>query len=314
MTTISNSAVARKWARLLFISSLVPLFVVANELSVAPQVEFEGGLVTIHASKVPVADVLQALVEKSELRVVQHSPVSGITSLRLERVTLAAALDDLLVGTSYQLYQGVPDSPIPGTLWIFSAGTRDASAADIFFEAVILYGSLAEKREEIRELQRLGTPEAVEALSLAISDNDSCVRGAAMAALSRIGSDAALAAVASAAADADPWVRGQAVNALAAGDGESALQYLSLAFTDPDPNVRLAVIEAFADNPGNQSIAILSLALRDDNPMVRMHAVDALEEIGGELAFATLLRASGGDDPDVADAIEESMTLLMQQP
>ncbi|MDA1063059.1 MAG: HEAT repeat domain-containing protein [Proteobacteria bacterium] len=296
------------------LGSLVPFLVFADEQGEALRVEFEASPVSVHASEVPVLDLLQAIAAESRLRIVQHTPLTGLTSLQVERVSLTSVLDKVLGGASYQLYQGVPDSPIPATLWIFSAGSKAASAADIFFEAVILYGSLAEKREAIRELARLSTPEAVEALSLATGDEDARVRGAAMAALSRIGTDAALAAVASAAADADPWVRGQAVGALAAGDSESALQYLNLAFTDLDPNVRLAVIEAFADNPGDQSIAILSMALRDDNPMVRMHAVDALEEIGGELAFATLMRARGGDDVEVAEAIEESISLLMQQP
>jgi hypothetical protein len=303
--------VAGKWAGLLLLGSLVPLFAFANELSGNLQLRFEGDLLTIHASNVPVREVLQEVAAATDLRIVQHAPLAGIVSLRLERVSLAIALDRILARDSYQLYQGVPDSPIPRVLWIFSAGAEVASAADIFFEAVILYGSLAEKREAIRELQRLGTPEAVEALSLGIGDDDPRVRAAALAALSRIGSDAALAAVASATADADPWVRGQAVDALSVGDSESALKYLNLAFTDPDPNVRLAVIEAFADNPGDQSIAILGLALRDDDPVVRMHAVDALEAIGGELAFATLMRARGGAD---ADAIDESLSLLMQEP
>lgn len=312
---INRFTVAGKCAGLLVISSLVSLCAHAEDNAERLRISTVGGRVSVAAIDVPAHEVLQEIAAHTGLRIVQHAPVEGNVSLELERVSLADALGAILAGDSYQLYQGVPDSPIPGTLWLFSAGRAAASAADIFFEAVIFYGSLAEKREAIRELQRLGTAEAVEALSLAVGDDDSRVRGAALAALSRIGSDAALAAVASATADADPWVRGQAVNALSAGDSESALQYLNLAFTDRDPNVRLAVIEAFADNPNDQSIAILGMALRDDNPMVRMHAVDALEAIGGELAFAALMSArGGGDNVDVAEAIDESMSLLMQEP
>jgi len=313
-TTINLSAALRKCAGLLLIGSLVSLCAHAEDAPERLRISTVGGFVSLAAADVPTHDVLQQIAAHTGLRIVQHAPVEGNVSLELEHVSLADALGAILAGDSYQLYQGVPGSPIPGTLWIFSAGRRDASAADIFFEAVILYGSLAEKREAIRELQRLATAEAVEALSLALGDEDPRVRGPAMAALARIGSDAALAAVASATADADPWVRARAVDALSSGDSESALQYLSLAFTDPDPNVRLAVIEAFADNPGDASVAILSMALQDDDPLVRMHAVDALEEIGGELAFSALLRARDSDDVDVAAAADESMLLLLREP
>lgn len=302
------------WARLLLISGLVSLCAHADEGSERLRVDVAQGLVSVTAIDVPLHEVVQAIAARTGLRIVQHTALEGRVSLQIERASLADALPDILAGHSYQLYQGVPDAPIPGTLWVFADGTAAASAADIFFEAVILHGSLAEKREAIRELRRLGTPQAIEALSLALTDDDPRVRGPAIAALQHIGGDAALAAVASATADADPWVRGQAVNALAAGDSESAQQYLKMAFTDPDPNVRLAVIEAFADNPGDQSVAILSAALRDDNPVIRMYAVDALEEIGGELAFATLMRARGGDDANVVEAVDESLSLLLQQP
>ena len=305
-TTISpmgSRGIRGSWARLLLIGSLVSLCAHAGAAGEQLRIDIADGRVSIAASDVPLSDLLQEIAARTELRIVQHAVLEGNVSLQVEQASLADALGDVLAGHSYQLYQGVPDSPIPGTLWIFSAGTAAVSAADIFFEAVILHGSLAEKREAIRELRRLGTPQAIEALSLALGDEDGRVRGPAIAALQHIGGDEALAAVASATADADPWVRGQAVSALSDGDSESALKYLNLAFTDPDPNVRLAVIEAFADNPGDQSIVILSMALQDADPMVRMHAVDALEEIGGEFAFDALLRARGGsDDVNVAEA------------
>lgn len=280
---------ASKWWGLLVFSSLLPFFAAADEKAPLTQVTFENGLVSIVANNVPVAELVQEIAAKGDLRVVQHVDLGGTVSLNVSRITLPAALGLVLEKVSYQLFQSTPGHPVPGTLWIFSAGEAVEATAKLFFEAVILNGSVAEKKEAIRELRRLGTADAVEILSLAVSDDDSRVNGPALEALAAIGSEAALAAIASATADADPWVRGEAINALSSGDSESALAYLELAFNDPDPNVRLAVIEAFADNPNDQSAAILSLALSDDDPAVRMFAAEALEDIGGRIEYEALM-------------------------
>lgn len=277
------------WWRLLVISSLFPFSVLAVENQQHLELSFSNGLVSILATDARVSDVVQEIAAKSNLRIVQHANLSGTISLELTQVSLSAALDEVLEDVSYQLFQSTPGHPVPGTLWIFSEGVAVDVTANLFFEAVIMHASVAEKKEAIRELRRLGTPDAVEILSLAVSDEDSRVRGPALEALAAIGSDAALAAIASATADVDPWVRGQAINALSSGDSETAKQYLEIAFTDPDPNVRLAVIEAFSDNPNDQTAAILSLALSDDDPAVRMFAAEALEDFDGRMDYEALM-------------------------
>ena len=309
------------WAGLLIVSSLVPLFAGANEgedrLSVGID---DDGLVSLTARNIPVQNVLQEIATQTDLRVVQHVPLDRVVTLNVERQPLPAVLDELLKNDSYQLYQGVSiededaaDKAVPGTLWIFSEGSSLAPAATIFFEAVIFHGSFREKKEAIRELRRLGTPDAANILSLALSDPDSRVRDAAFSALSKFDGEEALAAIASASVDSDPWVRGKAANALSSADTESAVEYLHLAYNDTDPRVRMTVVEAFTDIPSEQAVAALSLALRDEDPTVRMHAVDALEEIGGEIAFQTLMQARMDQDPDVADAVNESLFLLGSQ-
>lgn len=269
--------------------------------------------VSISAQDVPVESIIHRLAQATGLRLVQHVPLDRTVSISIDQPTLPAALDELLDGESYQLYQGVTDE-IPGTLWIFADGADAAPHATLFFEAVILYGSYAEKKEAIRELRRLGTPEAVQTLSLALGDEDERVPGVALEALEHIGGDEALAAIASATAAADPWIRGQAIEALASGDSKSARQYLQMVSDDSDPNVRLAVVEALSENPDGQSIAVLSDALNDPDVNIRMYAVDALEAVGGELAFQALMQARADRDAEVRESVEESLSLLMQQP
>ena len=223
----------------------------------------------------------------------------------------------ILDNDSYTLYQAMPNADndadvIPGTLWVFSEGTSLAPAAAVFYEAVLYRGTIREKKEAIRELRRLGTPAAVQALSLALGDEDARVRDAALSALSRIGSDEALAAIASASMDSDPRTRGEAAAALGSGDSETSARYLSMALDDPDPRVRMAVIESLADVPfgtvPNQlTVATLTRALQDEDPEVRMSAFDAMEEIGGDVAYQTLLQLHANRDSDMPGTIQESL-------
>ena len=298
------------WAGLLILGSLAPLVAGANEGEDKLSVRVDDGLVSLIARDVPVQDVLQEIAAQSDLRIVQHVALDRLITLNLDRQPLPDALDEILKNDSYQLYQGVSNedeaeaeaegvNPVPGTLWIFSEGSSLAPAVTVFFEAVILHGSFREKKEAIRELRRLGTPDAVNTLSLALSDEDSRVRDAAFEALSKIDSDEAVAAAASASADADPWVRSEAALALSSNNSKSAVQYLKIAFNDPDPRVRMTVIEALGDIPNEQAVATLRLALQDEDPGVRMNAVDALEEIGGEIAFQALMRARSHEDAAV---------------
>ncbi|MGI9289304.1 MAG: HEAT repeat domain-containing protein, partial [Pseudomonadales bacterium] len=232
---------------------------------------------------------------------------------------------DMLSNDSYQLYLApssdenvATDNAVPGTLWIFEEGSAFAPAAVVFFEAVLYRGSLAEKQEAIRELRRLGTPVAIQALSLALADENGRVRDSAFAALENVGSGDALGAIASAAMDSDAWIRSEAATALASGDNETLKEYLVKALDNPDPRVRMSVVEALADVPwgamtNQQLVAALNRALKDENPEVRMKAIDSLEEIGGNIAFQALMQAKKDQDSDVADPASESLSSLYKQ-
>jgi hypothetical protein len=280
-------------------------------------VSLDNGLVSVSASSVPVRDVIEAIADQAGLRLVEQVELDQQVTLDIDRQPLPDALAVLLENDSYTLFQAIPSTDndadvIPGTLWVFSEGTSLAPAATVFYEAVLYQGTYREKKEAIRELRRLGTPAAVQALSLALGDEDARIRDTALSALSRIGSDEALAAIASAAQDSDPRVRGNAAAALASGDSETSAQYLAMALDDPDSRVRMAVIESLADVPfgavpSELAVATLSRALEDEDPEVRMSAVDAMEEIGGNVAYQTLMQSHADSDSDMPDAIRDSL-------
>jgi len=279
------------WAGLLIAGSLAPFFAGAGERADELLVRVDDDLVSVTARNVPIQVVLQEIATQCDLRFVQHVVLDRVVTLIIDRQPLPDVLDKILSEESYQLFQAGVGDPIPGALWIFSEGPSNAPATTIFFEVVLFHGNLREKKEAIRELRRLGTPDAVQTLSLALTDEDSRVRDAAFEALSKVGGEEALVAIASASLDSDPWVRSEAANALSSANTESAVEYLQLALKDSDPRVRMSVIEALSDIPNEKAIAALSLALRDDDPTVRMHAVEAMEEIGGEIEFQALMRA-----------------------
>ena len=304
------------WAGLLLVSSLAPTSEGATESTGAMSVQFDEGLVSVSARNVPVKDVIEAIAEQANLRLVEHVELDRRVSLEIDSKPLPDALATLLEDDSYTLYQAMPNidggaDVIPGTLWVFSEGTSLAPAATVFYEAVLFQGTFREKKEAIRELRRLGTPAAVHALSLALGDNDTRVRDAALSALARIDGDEARGAIASATQAGDPRTRGEAAAALRAGDSETSAQYLAIALGDPDPRVRMAVIESLTDVPfgtvpNRLTVTTLTRALQDEDPEVRMAAVDAMEEIGGDVAYRTLMTSRAGGDSDVPDAIRES--------
>ena len=285
--------------------------------SFAPAFASEQPEPTVTARGASLQTVIEEVAARSELRLVLLADLGRSVDIEIPAKPLPEALAEILGEESFQLYRAAQRQTgnAPGTLWVFSEGAAGVVGAAVFLEAVLYAGSAAEKKEAIRELRRVGTPSAVQSLSLALSDGNSRVRDAAFSALRRIDSDEARAAIASAALDSDPWIRAQAVAALTSGNSQSSAAYLSLAMDDPDPRVRMAVVEALADVPfgtvpSPQAVGALYNALRDDNPDVRMQALESLEDIGGDVAFEALMLAKRDQDADVARAAEESISSM----
>ena len=284
-----------EWAGLLIISSLAPLVVSADETASELRISVDDGLVSLTARNATLQDVVQIIAAQYELRLVQHVALDRLVSLEFERLPLPDLLNKLFEHESYQLYRAVEeaddadtDKPIPGALWIFSEGSALAPAATAYFEVVLLEGAAGEKKEAILNLRRLGTPGAVQALSMALGDEDPRIRSAALEALSQIGGDEALAAIASATVHDDPRARGDATYALAMAGGYSSVEYLNLALHDENPLVRAAAIDSLGDIGDDRAIAVIQQALHDKDLTVRERALEVINEINDDAAFRAL--------------------------
>jgi HEAT repeat protein len=282
------------WAGLLLLGG--PVLSGAADQGVGElRVQLDGGLVSVTATEVPLEVVVREIAVKADLRLIQHVVLDRPVSLSIDRQALPDVLDRLLANDSYQLYRravgdGGADSgaSIPGMLWIFAEGAAPAPEAMLFFEGVILKGTVGQKKEAIRELRRVATIAAVQTLSVALGDDDERVRKAAMEALSAIGGDEALAAIASASADDDPHLRARAAQALSAAGGRSAADYLALALHDEDPRVRAAAVASLGDLEDDRHLHIIRQSLDDPDPQVRERAVDILEDLDDEAMFRAL--------------------------
>ena len=291
----SHASLFPLWAGLLILGSPVPSLGEAGENPGELQVRVDEGLISLTSRDVPLQVVVREIAMQADLRLVQHVALDGLVSVSMQSEPLPDALDKLLANVSYQLYQAAAKdvasdvaNPIPGALWVFSEGSVFAPAAMAFLEIVILQGDVREKKEAIRELQRFGTPEAVQALSVSLADEDSRVRNAAMDALSKIGGDEALAAIASAAMADDFRIRANATHALAMAGGNSSIDYLDLALHDENPIVRSAAIDSLGDIGDDRSIGVIQQALHDPDPAVRERALEVIDEINDDAAFRAL--------------------------
>lgn len=277
------------------LSSLAPFVSMADEHSSDLTVTVDDGLVSLTARNAPLEDVVREIAAQHDLRLIQHVALDRFVSFEIDQQPLADVLEELLEFESYQLYRAAEDDdaadadgPIPGSLWIFSEGSALAPAATFYFEVVVQEGSVGEKKEAILNLRRLGTPDAVRALSLALGDEDPRIRRAALESLAQIGGDEALAAIASASVDDDPRVRGNGTYALAMAGGYSSIEYLNLALRDENPIVRAAAIDSLGDIGDERSIGVIQQALRDPDPAVRERALEVINEINDDAAFRAL--------------------------
>ena len=283
------------WAGLLIFSSLASSIVAAEDSNGDFSIHVADGLISLTARNAPLQDVIDEIAARHKLRLVQHVALDRYVSFEIDRQPLPDLLEEILEAESYQLHRVVEtddasdiNDPIPGTIWIFSEGSALATAATFYFEVVLQEGSVGDKKEAILNLRRLGTPEAVQALSVSLGDDDPRIRRAALEALAQIGGDEALAAIASASVYDDPRVRGDGTYALAMAGGYSSIEYLNLALRDENPLVRAAAIDSLGDIGDERSIGVIQQALQDPDPTVRERALEVINEINDDAAFRAL--------------------------
>ncbi len=325
---------------LLFVSGVIAQHafddrqVSADSVTSYLHVDVSGDLVTLTAYNAGVGDVLDEIARQSRLIVVSHDPLAHRLTLEIERLPLSEALNRIMRGQSYLLYQAQAATGArnanherPSTLWVFSgrsADDPDQTQAAVRFasdpeyaikvlQAELMSDDIHVRQQAIKGLRRLEANEAIAPLSFALADENKEVRVMAIYALAHIGGDDAGAALATASGDENAWVRAESAYALGVVGGDIAIEVLKHALQDADSDVRQSAIEALTEIGGGQSARALAIALQDADAWLRVEALEALTDIGGETAVRLLNQALEDQDNAVRKAANEALTELLRQ-
>lgn len=137
----------------------------------------------------------------------------------------------------------------------------------------------------VRGVWANGSPEAVELLLPALSDQEEMVRSGAALALGELKAEAAVEALA-ALLTADPTESGRHAADALAKMGQLAADVLIKALQDERPWVRVRAAKALVSVESKQAIPALFRALDDESYVVRHHAEEALARMGvGQMVY-----------------------------
>ncbi|MCL4299240.1 MAG: HEAT repeat domain-containing protein [Anaerolineae bacterium] len=160
------------------------------------------------------------------------------------------------------------------------------SAAGLAALAELLSAAEADARFwAVRGLWANGSPEAVELLLPALSDQEEMVRSGAALALGELKAEAAVEALVTLLA-ADPTESGRHAADALTKIGPPAAEVLVRALRDERPWVRVRAAKALVPVESRQAIPALFRALDDESYMVRHHAEEALARMGvGQMVY-----------------------------
>ncbi|MFO7178041.1 MAG: HEAT repeat domain-containing protein [Pseudomonadota bacterium] len=149
--------------------------------------------------------------------------------------------------------------------------------------------------------------EDVAFLSAALKNTASVVRSAALDALAEIGGEAAVDAIALALTDEEHSVRVEAIAALGrvrdtAGRPLGLSSLIGLVEHERDPELIAEAVRALGETEDPSVVAVLGGIVWREAPMLAVAAVEALARVGGEAATDRLLEALQHTEPEVVKA------------
>jgi HEAT repeat protein len=141
-----------------------------------------------------------------------------------------------------------------------------------------------------------------ERLSLLAKDEDACVRAAAVASLARVGLPQAVGHLVMALVDEEPEVRVASALALGEIGGPEVLEPLLLALNDSDPWVQTASLKGLAALGDPRALPGVSALLNGARGPVMIAGLSTLATLGGAGSLAPVRDALCDDDEEVVQA------------
>jgi HEAT repeats len=263
-----------------------------------------GGMLTLRAQEVPLADVLAAIGERAGFEVSVRGTADMSVSMVLAEIPLEEGLRQLLRGGSFAFFYDRPRAEPAAELvelrvYAFEEGAAQphpdraaapASEQPATLSAPMLHDDEAapvispldplEDRLEFARIEaRAGKPRSRENLiTLVLEDEHADVRGLAASALGRLGGPEAGGVLAEALSDRDWRVRGRAAWALGAAWGDQAVAPLTgLLIEERARSVRRVAAYTLSRIQGDAARDALEPLREDRDPAVRRIATLALE-------------------------------------
>ena len=221
---------------------------------------YDHGHLSVCVHHMRVIDVLHAVAEVANLKLVLQTIPRHTISVTLDREPLRPALGAILRGQSFVLRRNQPTDHHPDrgyTLWLLPqlthtgapSATREVDGAFSNLQARVRDAAPTEREEAAIALGELGDERAIPALAMALTDERTKVRQAAIRALATLGGADAARALAVGLADRDPRMREATVNALARFDSALAIALVQPARFDAVDYVRAAARDVIEQLP-----------------------------------------------------------------
>jgi HEAT repeat protein len=261
-----------------------------NDRGGALFVDVRGGLLTVKARGAPLAEVLEAVAARANVRAVSHGEVRELVTIEFERLPLEEGLKRLLRRQNHLLIYGREglDAPTLG-VWLYPSAAGPS-----------LVGEDATVEQWVRRAR---------------SGSDQTERSRAIHGLASLGGESAAAALDGLLRqEPDAALRVEAARALARIGGPRAASALEPGLGDPESRVRQEVIRALRRSNDEAAAAPLTRTLlTDQDPGVRREAALALSRLGESAAWDGLQSGRRDLDASVRATVEHALRRWAQQ-
>ncbi len=265
---------------------------------ISPEVVLRHGLLTVHATDMPLAELLRAIGAKAGFRVIIKGDLRDPVTWSFTEAPVDKALRRLLHNTSSVLIYAPARDGGTGPLvevialrTMADAAPRTAQIARTIRarKTEVSRGtpvvSLTDDREvRLRAVRRLANnPDAAATNDLALllsEDEDPLIRRITAIALGKIGGAQAEAALTVALEDGDALVRSRAIRALARKRGHKAVETLAKALMDdPEPTIRRQAALSLGRIFSEEAYQVLDAARFDTDLSVRRAVLAGLARL-----------------------------------
>ncbi|RLD10064.1 MAG: hypothetical protein DRI44_07055 [Chlamydiae bacterium] len=194
----------------------------------------------------------------------------------------------------------IPDEPCPvDNFDVFVDGALQAFRKNL---------SDKEKDEALRNVDAIGTPMIMPVIMLALEDDNSEIRSAAIDAIQSLDDPCVIPAVEKAMDDNEPIIRQDAINALLKVDDKDINDALIKAINDSDEEVRESAFEVMLFQESPTILPAAEATIQIKNPEIQSQAINILEDIPSASAIDAIINYGLLSDYDeIRKAAAESL-------